>query len=91
MHGANPNDVDSAGETPLHVACRHDSVAAVDELVQFGACVDAVDAAGRGAMHHAAFGNGVWVYHLTSLHQSEDCGGWHAGIYAFGQESCGDR
>jgi ankyrin repeat protein len=60
QNDADPNAVDARGETPFHVACRHNQLAAVHELTQWGACrVDAVDMAGRNALHHAAFGNSV--------------------------------
>ena len=40
-HGANPNETDEMGFTPLHLACKGCSVDGVRELLDAGAVVDA--------------------------------------------------
>jgi len=58
-HGADLNVHDDDGQTPLHIASRHNNLQTLHELVNGGADCYAVDNLGRSAIHHAALGNAV--------------------------------
>jgi len=61
-HGADLSVCDDGGQTPLHIACHHNNIQILHELVCAGADWRAVDYLGRSAMHHASLGNAVCVY-----------------------------
>ena len=61
QHGANVNVTDIEGQTPLHIACRHNNIQILHQLVTEGADCRTVDYLGRSAVHHAALGNSVCV------------------------------
>jgi ankyrin repeat protein len=53
--GADPNQVDEVGFTPLHLACQEWSVDAVRELIAAGAAVDAATDRGYTPLILASF------------------------------------
>lgn len=53
MYNANPNVVNSLGQTALHIASRHGSVPFVTLCLHYGANVGIVDASGRTALQWA--------------------------------------
>lgn len=61
-HGADLNVHDDDGQTPLHIASRHSNIQVLHELI----CGGAADHLGRSAIHHAALGNAVCVYLMSS-------------------------
>jgi len=77
-HGADLNVYDDDGQTPLHIACRHNNVQVLHELVSGGADLRSVDHLGRSAIHHAALGNAACVsvsflVHCVSTAQRVSC------------------
>lgn len=52
--GADPNEIDEQGETPLHKAAREGHCDAVNALIEFGADVNAVNVMGMTPLHWVA-------------------------------------
>jgi len=53
-HGADMNDRNRAGQTPLELALESDQVAVVKRLISRGADTNAPDSEGKVLIHHAA-------------------------------------
>jgi ankyrin repeat protein len=56
---ADPNAQNNFQETPFHFACKRGNPMIINLLLQNKAEVNAVDKAGKGAIHHAAHGGSV--------------------------------
>ena len=56
-HSANPNAMNTAGERPLHLAAKTQSIPCMDSIIKSGGDVNATDADYRPALHYAVNSN----------------------------------
>ncbi len=71
--GANINtQVDTTGETPLHLAARYARANAAKKLLDYGADANAQDNTGRTPLHTAVAANAQGVFQILLRHRKTD-------------------
>ncbi|MCQ2817539.1 MAG: ankyrin repeat domain-containing protein [archaeon] len=62
IHKIKVDEKDNEGSSPLHFACRHEAISAVNFLILSGADVNALNFKGNSPLHDAVYGNKIPIF-----------------------------